>query len=171
MNRQEALEWCVENIDEWTSIDLHIHTKKSLPLHWRIHTNPVRLVNHETCTQIEAKEWLEAKTIKGQTYMPEVGEECEFSYNSKPFRSAKYIGPNYVGSKTYLVLWVPANDGEECGKYDNFKQDDNINFRPLRTEEEIKRDCLSDSIVAIFEQHEADVSKACMADLLDLLSQ
>jgi hypothetical protein len=73
-------------------------------------------------------------------YMPQVGEECEFSYNSKPFRSAKYIGPNHVGSKTYLVLWVPANDVEEFGEYDNFKQDDNINFRPLKTERDKIRD-------------------------------
>lgn len=92
-------------------------------------------------------------------YIPQVGEECEYLFGS---------GDIFIGSVQAFsgdAIWFKKKDGmfkTFHGKHV---------FRPLRTEEEIKRDLLASSIVSIFERHEADVSKACMTDLLDLLSE
>lgn len=112
-----------------------------------------------------------AKAEPQSAYMPQVGEGCEFKNDRQdmPF-DYRWIEAFFVGlSKDgHKIMEIDASTGLVwLDEYDG----DVFIFRPLRTEEEIKRECLSDSIGAIFEQHEADVSKACMADLLDLLSE
>jgi hypothetical protein len=82
-------------------------------------------------------------------YMPKVGEECEINHLGNWFKISK---TDFYDRYAYA-----------CGS--------DFIFRPLRTEEEIKRDRLAGCIGDIFEKHEADVSGACVSDLLDLLSK
>tara|TARA_R110000782_G_C14819187_1_gene413759 strand:+ start:22028 stop:22549 length:522 start_codon:yes stop_codon:yes gene_type:complete len=105
-----------------------------------------------------------------QPYMPQVGEECEFK-NSRsnipvPYQWSRgfYVGNSKRGYKIFEMTSGFINHLDEC-------DGDLYEFRPIQTQEEIKRELLSNSLGAIFEQHEVNVSKARMSDLLDLVSE
>lgn len=65
-------------------------------------------------------------------FVPEVGKECMISYNGCEFFKGKYIGDNQVGSKCYMVFFLPHK-----GEYDEYKRGgDTLKFRPIKSERE-----------------------------------
>lgn len=135
MNRQEALANLVCNVSEW---GLHDLAGVWQPDEWRFEAfeNEVRLCHalHEPITR---QDWLDAKDNKEQPYMPQVGEECEYTTNGEKWYICK---PLYIGKTCVFVKSHKASvDG--CKEYSLPIGD--TEYRPIKTERDNFKDELS----------------------------
>lgn len=145
MNRQQALEWCVENMPYWSSI--YLTGSPIVKLGFVPYKKPLVLRgNHSIITK---QDWLDARAKKEsgvkfyigdtpeqlrkgvtptiQPYMPQVGEECE-------------IQTDDLSDFYKVTVQAFSNDGKVVLTYDDHNYDywfiDDTEFRPLKTERE-----------------------------------
>lgn len=167
MNRQQALDWCVEKYLQWPVGDTHYYYAPD-GWKWRIDfNNHISLVKeYGILTVVNEKEWLEAKAAKrsksmsasnvvreteaipecetvdlssygSEKWQPEIGQECQYQIGSL-INKGTYVGINARGS--FVVE-------DDCGEYKGYHPNQ-VKFRPLRTKEEIDREAFINQFVS-----------------------
>ena len=97
---------------------------------------------------------LEVRPFEQETeWMPDPDSMCEIKHDNEilSWKKAKYIGVNTVGSKKYAVVFFPY-----ISEYKNYKLDDSLKFRPIKTEAEKQADAMFDIV-----KDATDVYHAC----------
>ena len=148
MNRQEALEWCVENLVVWGVESDHAGW------YWESMRNNRLFFLHVSHERISEQDWLEAKAAKkSEKWTPKVGEECEANLIGRP---TFICIPHFF--KDGKVWFTEVRDGK--GDRDFIYRVDELEFRPLRTQEEIEREELCELIDS------CNMSSGILADLI-----
>lgn len=133
MTRQEALQWCVENVTDWRKREVQ-HNILNIEDNWVFNFDGkyIKMVNISDNPEppIAKQDWLEAQDKKAEPqapYMPKVGEECESALVGAGFRVGQLL---YKSEK--LIVWQDTGTGDETANRPEHRI-----FRPLRTEREL----------------------------------
>ena len=147
MNRQEALEWCVENLIQWPNGFMRIDETKWIFGKSR-HDKAIVLSKGDMMSYITKQNWIDAKAKKEsedyckqwdesapqeepqwQNGLPPVWVECEFSLDDENWHICKVL---CYGSNSIFIKSHRANDHSDK----EYVVPISAQFRPLKTERE-----------------------------------